>query len=327
MPCARSPPLLPALPSRSARFTIAYAQDDYPSRPIRLVVPVAAGGGTDMVGRVLAEHLSSKLGQPVTVENRPGAGSLIGIDSVAKSAADGYTLILALSDGFTIMPSMKKDVPYDPVKSFTLIGLAARTPFSYSVSNEVPAKNLRELVDHAKKNPGKLKWAVSGSYSTSDLATELLKVTQGLEYISVPYRGGALAIADVVSARVDGLTVSPLLAAPQASAGKLKILAQTGPTRVAMIPGRADGGGIRLRRSRGRCLVRPRGAGQAAARRDGEALERARVISMATRPSTSALRPPGSKPPRCPPAEFSAYITSELAKWRDVVVKAGIPIQ
>ena len=122
------------------------------------------------------------------------------------------------------------------MKSFTLIGLAARTPFSYSVSNEIPAKNLRELVDYAKKNPGKLKWAVSGSYSTSDLATELLKVTQGLEYISVPYRGGALAIADVVAARVDGLTVSPLLAAPQASAGKLKILAQTGPTRVAMIP-------------------------------------------------------------------------------------------
>jgi tripartite-type tricarboxylate transporter receptor subunit TctC len=215
---------------------LAHAQDDYPSRPIRLVVPVAAGGGTDMVGRVLAEHLSSKLGQPVTVENRPGAGSLIGIDSVAKSAADGYTLILALSDGFTIMPSMKKEVPYDPVKSFTLIGLAARTPFSYSVSNDVPAKNLRELVDYAKKNSGKLKWAVSGSYSTSDLATELLKVTQGLEYISVPYRGGALALADVVSARVDGLTVSPPLAAPQASAGKLKILAQTGPTRVAMIP-------------------------------------------------------------------------------------------
>jgi tripartite-type tricarboxylate transporter receptor subunit TctC len=213
----------------------AHAQDNYPSRPIRLVVPVAAGGGTDMIGRVLAEHLSTKLGQPVTVENRPGAGSLIGIESVAKSAPDGYTLILALSDGFTILPSMKKDVPYDPVKSFTLIGLAARTPFTYSVSNEIPAKNLRELVDHAKKNPGKLKWAVSGTNSTSDLATELLKVTQGLEYISVPYRGGALAIADVVSARVDGLTVSPLLAAPQASAGKMKILAQTGPTRVAMI--------------------------------------------------------------------------------------------
>ena len=100
----------------------------------------------------------------------------------------------------------------------------------------MPAKNLRELVDHAKKNPGKLKWAVSGSYSTSDLATELLKVTQGLEFVSVPYRGGSLAIADVVSARVDGLTVSPLLAAPQASTGKLKILAQTGPKRVAMIP-------------------------------------------------------------------------------------------
>ena len=259
---------------------IAAAQDgDYPSRPIRLVVPVAAGGGTDMVGRVLAEHLSSKLGQPVAVENRPGAGSLIGLDTVAKAPADGYTLVLALSDGMTILPSMKKDVPYDSVKSFTLIGLAARTPFSYSVSNEIPAKNLRELVDYAKQNPGKLKWAVSGSYSTSDLATELLKVTQGLEYISVPYRGGALAIADVVAARVDGLTVSPLLAAPQASAGKLKILAQTGPTRVAMIPDVPTAQEFGVRRSRGRGVVRPCRPGQSAAGGDCQALGRAVVIS------------------------------------------------
>ena len=304
---------------------LAHAQDDYPSRPIRLVVPVAAGGGTDMVGRVLAEHLSSKLGQPVTVENRPGAGSLIGIDSVAKSAADGYTLILALSDGFTIMPSMKKEVPYDPVKSFTLIGLAARTPFSYSVSNDVPAKNLRELVDYAKKNSGKLKWAVSGSYSTSDLATELLKVTQGLEYISVPYRGGALALADVVSARVDGLTVSPLLAAPQASAGKLKILAQTGPTRVAMIPDVPTALESGFGGSGGRRLVWTRGSREPAPAVTAK-LSSALATFHSDRPSTSALLP-GIETAAMPSAEFSAYITSELAKWRDVVVKAGIPLQ
>lgn len=304
----------------------AYAQDDYPSRPIRLVVPVAAGGGTDMVGRVLAEHLSSKLGQPVTVENRPGAGSLIGIDSVAKSAADGYTLILALSDGFTIMPSMKKDVPYDPVKSFTLIGLAARTPFSYSVSNEVPAKNLRELVDHAKKNPGKLKWAVSGSYSTSDLATELLKVTQGLEFVSVPYRGGSLAIADVVSARVDGLTVSPLLAAPQASTGKLKILAQTGPKRVAMIPDvptAVEAGFNDLVVVAWFGLAGPAKLPPAVTAKLANALASFHGDASVNQRFAAA----GIETAAMPAAEFSAYITSELAKWRDVVVKAGIPIQ
>ena len=305
---------------------LAHAQDDYPSRPIRLVVPVAAGGGTDMVGRVLAEHLSSKLGQPVTVENRPGAGSLIGIDSVAKSAADGYTLILALSDGFTIMPSMKKEVPYDPVKSFTLIGLAARTPFSYSVSNDVPAKNLRELVDYAKKNSGKLKWAVSGSYSTSDLATELLKVTQGLEYISVPYRGGALALADVVSARVDGLTVSPLLAAPQASAGNLKILAQTGPTRVAMIPDvptALESGFADLVVVAWFGLAGPANLPLAVTAKLSSAL-----ATFHSDPSVNQrFAAAGIETAAMPSAEFSAYITSELAKWRDVVVKAGIPLQ
>jgi tripartite-type tricarboxylate transporter receptor subunit TctC len=305
---------------------LAHAQDDYPSRPIRLVVPVAAGGGTDMVGRVLAEHLSSKLGQPVTVENRPGAGSLIGIDSVAKSAADGYTLILALSDGFTIMPSMKKEVPYDPVKSFTLIGLAARTPFSYSVSNDVPAKNLRELVDYAKKNSGKLKWAVSGSYSTSDLATELLKVTQGLEYISVPYRGGALALADVVSARVDGLTVSPLLAAPQASAGKLKILAQTGPTRVAMIPDvptALESGFADLVVVAWFGLAGPANLPLAVTAKLSSAL-----ATFHSDPSVNQrFAATGIETAAMPSTEFAAYITSELAKWRDVVIKAGIPLQ
>jgi len=306
---------------------IAAAQDgDYPSRPIRLVVPVAAGGGTDMVGRVLAEHLSSKLGQPVAVENRPGAGSLIGLDTVAKAPADGYTLVLALSDGMTILPSMKKDVPYDSVKSFTLIGLAARTPFSYSVSNEIPAKNLRELVDYAKQNPGKLKWAVSGSYSTSDLATELLKVTQGLEYISVPYRGGALAIADVVAARVDGLTVSPLLAAPQASAGKLKILAQTGPTRVAMIPDvptaqESGFGDLVVVAWFG--LAGPANLPPAVTARLSAALSSFHGDASVNQRFAAA----GIETSAMPAGEFAAYITSELAKWREVVAKAGIPMQ
>jgi tripartite-type tricarboxylate transporter receptor subunit TctC len=299
---------------------------DYPSRPIHLVVPVAAGGGTDMVGRVLAEHLSSKLGQPVTVENRPGAGSLIGVDSVAKAAPDGYTLVLALSDGFTILPSMKKEVPYDPVKSFTLIGLAARTPFSYSVSNEVPANTLRELVDYAKKNAGKLKWAISGSYSTSDLATELLKVTQGLEYTSVPYRGGALALADVVSARVDGLTVSPLLAAPQAAAGKLKILAQTGPARVPMIadvPTAVEAGFKDLVVVAWFGLAGPANLPPAIAAQLGDALS-----TFHGEPSVNQrFAAAGIETAAMPAAEFAAYITSELAKWRDVVSKAGIPLQ
>lgn len=299
---------------------------EYPTRSIRLVVPVAAGGGTDMVGRVLAEHLSSKLGQSVTVENRPGAGSLIGVDLVAKAPADGYTLVLALSDGFTILPSMKKEVPYDPVKSFTLIGLAARTPFSYSVSNEVPANTLRELINYAKKNAGKLKWAVSGSYSTSDLATELLKVTQGLEFTSVPYRGGALALADVVSARVDGLTVSPLLAAPQAGAGKLKILAQTGPARVPMIanvPTAVETGFKDLVVVAWFGLAGPANLPPAVAAQLSDALS-----TFHSEPSVNQrFAAAGIETAVMPAAEFATYITAELTKWRDVVSKAGIPIQ
>ena len=318
---------MPAFAIAISALHHAYAQDDYPSRPIRLVVPVAAGGGTDMVGRVLAEHLSSKLGQPVTVENRPGAGSLIGIDSVAKSAADGYTLILALSDGFTIMPSMKKDVPYDPVKSFTLIGLAARTPFSYSVSNEVPAKNLRELVDHAKKNPGKLKWAVSGSYSTSDLATELLKVTQGLEFVSVPYRGGCAGDRRCrlrAGRRIDG----------QPAARRA-----TGLDRKAEDPG-ADGTEARRDDSRtSRLRWNPASTdlvvvawfGLAGPAKLPPAVTAKLANALATFHGDASVNQrfaaAGIETAAMPAAEFSAYITSELAKWRDVVVKAGIPIQ
>ncbi len=304
----------------------AAAQGDYPSRPIRLVVPVAAGGGTDMVGRVLAEHLTTALGQTVTVENRPGAGSMIGVDSVAKAPADGYTLLLALSDGFTMLPSLKKDVPYDSVKSFTLIGLAARTPFTFSVSNEVPAKTLGEFVAHAKKNPGKLKWAVSGNYSTSDMATELLKVSQGLELTSVPYRGGALAMSDVVSARVDGLTVSPLLAAPQANGGKIKLLAQTGPTRVPMIkdvPTASEAGFKDVVVVAWFGLAGPANLPPAVTSKLAAAL-----ATFHTQDSVNQrFAASGIETAALPGAEFAAYITAELAKWRDVVKKAGIPVQ
>ena len=206
----------------------------YPSKPIRLIVPFPAGGATDILARALSIKLGEKLGQALIVENRPGAGGTIGLDAAAKSVADGYTLLLATSSTHSIGPAINPKIPYDAVADFTPLGYVATSPNVVLVPNSSPAKSVRELIDYAKKNPGKLNYASSGNGTIVHLTTELFKAMANVYMLHIPYRGTALAIPDLVSGKIDVLFDSLVTGLPHVKDGKLRALAVTSAARTTL---------------------------------------------------------------------------------------------
>jgi tripartite-type tricarboxylate transporter receptor subunit TctC len=207
----------------------------YPSRVIRIVVPFAAGGGSDIVARLVGDRLSKRLQQTVIIENKPGAGAIIGADNVAKSAADGYTLLYATPGPQILNPYLIKSLPYDP-KDFVGVAMLLKSINLMVVSPTVPAKTVRELIDYAKANPGKLNFASSGIGTSSHLAGELFKSMAGIEITHVPYRGNALALQDVLAGTVQISidAISALL--PHARSGGLRALGIAALERSAILP-------------------------------------------------------------------------------------------
>ena len=212
----------------------AWAQP-YPSRIIRIVVPFAPGGGSDIVARLVGDRLSKRLQQTVIIENKPGAGAIIGADSVAKSAPDGYTLLFATPGPQILNPYLVKSLPYDP-KDFAGVATLLKSVNLMVVSPNVPAKTVRELIDYAKANPGKLNFASSGIGTSSHLAGELFKSMAGIEITHVPYRGNALALQDVMAGTVQISidAISALL--PHARSGALRALGVAAPERSVVLP-------------------------------------------------------------------------------------------
>jgi tripartite-type tricarboxylate transporter receptor subunit TctC len=208
----------------------------YPSKPIKLIVPFPAGGATDILARALSQKLGEKLSQPVVVENRPGAGGTIGSDAAAKAAPDGYTLLLATSSTHSIGPAINPKIPYDAFADFTPLGYVATSPNLVLVPNTSPAKTIRELIDYAKKNPGKLNYASSGNGTIVHLTTELFKAMSNTFMVHIPYRGTALAIPDLVSGKVDVLFDSLVTGLPHVKDGKLKALGVTSAMRTPLAP-------------------------------------------------------------------------------------------
>jgi tripartite-type tricarboxylate transporter receptor subunit TctC len=211
------------------------AAQTYPNRPIKLVVPLVAGGPPDVVARVIADALSSRLGQNVVVENRPGAGGTIGTQSVATSAADGYTLLFASTTALSIAPALFKTVPYDPIKSFTPVAGTSVGPMVVVVHPSVPAKTVQELVAHAKANPGKLNYG-AGVASPPHMAWALFNNVTGTNIVYIPYRGMAPAMTDLIAGQVQMMIdgVGPLLSNIQD--GRVRPLAVTGKTRSPDFP-------------------------------------------------------------------------------------------
>jgi tripartite-type tricarboxylate transporter receptor subunit TctC len=215
--------------------TLAQAQD-YPTRPVTLVVPFPPGGGNDAMARIVGEKLGEALGQRIVVENKGGAGGVLGTTSVARATPDGYTLLLGHTGTLGINPFLYKNVTYDPKKDFAPVGLIARIPLVMVVNPSVPAKSVSEFISHAKERPGQLNYASSGVGTGSHLAAELFTAKAGVKLTHVPYRGTAPSITDLIGGRVDvSFSVASSVAA-QVEGGNLRALAVTSDTRSPTLP-------------------------------------------------------------------------------------------
>jgi tripartite-type tricarboxylate transporter receptor subunit TctC len=294
----------------------------YPSRTIRMIVPFAAGGPTDVIARIVAQKLSETWGQQIYAENIPGGGGNTGIAMAARAPADGYT-ILVVSTGFIVNPSLYAKVPYDPIKDFAPITLVASSPNVLSVYPEVPAKSVRELIDLIKASPGKYSFAQPGTGSTPHLAGELFKLRFGLDLVMVPFNGAALAI----NSTLGGHTPIAFTALPPAMAnikdGKLRGLALLSLKRsVALpdLPTMAEAGVPDQESDTLTGMVAPAGTPQAIIERWNS--EIAHVVALPE--VRQRLQDLGFEPVADAPAHFGERIRTEMAKWAKVVHDANI---
>jgi tripartite-type tricarboxylate transporter receptor subunit TctC len=303
----------------------AWAQADYPSRPVRIVVPSPPGGGTDIVARVLAVHFSKTLGQQFYVENKPGAGNMIGIESVARSAPDGYTLLM-VPGTLALNSVLYKKVPYDPIRDFAPITLAATAPMVLVVNNSLPAQSLAEFVALAKRQPGAMSYGTAGIGTVPHLCMELLKSMAGIDLVHVPYKGTAPAIADVIGGQIAAMFSTALTARPHIDSGRVRALAVSGTQRVQAMPNVppvAEAGVPGYAAMQWYGLLAPAGTPQPIiARLNAEAARSLRSAEMRERLAIDGAEPQGSTP-----EEFGVLIRSELEKWRRVTRAAGIEPQ
>jgi tripartite-type tricarboxylate transporter receptor subunit TctC len=216
-------------------FLLGHSHAQFPSKPVKVVLPFPPGGPTDVVGRLLAQKLTEHAGQNFLIENRAGGNATIGANEVAKSAADGYTLLFNASI-FTITPFLSKNVPYDVQKDFTPIALVAKGPLAVAVSSSLAVNNVKDLVTYAKANPAKLAFAIGSVGSAGHLGTELLKRTAGIDILIVPYKGSTPAYQDLLGGQIQGFLDPVLGAQPHWKAGKLKVLAVTSLKRLPSAP-------------------------------------------------------------------------------------------
>jgi tripartite-type tricarboxylate transporter receptor subunit TctC len=218
-----------------ALASFAHAQP-FPARSVRIVVPTSAGGATDTFARALAPQLADAWGQPVVIENRPGANQIIGSEAVSKSAPDGYTLLVSEASSFVMNPHLYKKLPYDALGGFTPITALVRFPWVLAVHVSVPADTFQELVAFAKANPGKLAYGSFGLGSSGHISVDYLKRLLGLDIVHVPYKGGGPAVADLLSGQISMMMVTPLLVEPHARAGRLKLVAAATARRIGRLP-------------------------------------------------------------------------------------------
>ena len=210
------------------------AADDYPSRPIRIIVPYAPGGGADTVARIVARRVSDTIGQPIVVENKGGAGAILGTDQVAKAEPDGYTLLLGQSGPISINPAVYKDLRYDPVKDFAPVTMTTAYPYILVVNAKLPARSLPEFVALAKSQPGAMNYGTTGIGAANHLVAELFNGKAGLKMTHIPYRGTALAVGDLVAGQVTMVFGDPISVLPHMQSGSLRALAVTSLQRSAV---------------------------------------------------------------------------------------------
>lgn len=301
------------------------ADSAYPTRPVKIVVPFPQGGGPDLLARVLSQKLSEALGQPFPVDTRAGAAGNIGTELVAKSAPDGYTLLLGADAPFTITPHLYSSLSYDPLNDFAPITLAATTPLYMLANSQFPANSVRELIALAKASPGKYNFASSGNGSQHHLAIELFNTMAGIKLVHVPYKGFGPAVVDVVSGRIELVFGSVPAALPYIKSGKLKVLGITGASRFSGTPdvptiGESGLPGYDIIAWFG-LLVPARTPHSVTAKLHQEIVKALRLKEVADR-----FSPIGIDIVASTPAEFSARIRADFAKWGKVAKDSGIKL-
>ena len=295
----------------------------YPSKPIKIVVTFAPGGGADFVARVVAAKLGDALGQSVVVENRAGAGGGIGAEAVAKSPADGHTLLLGAAGTMTILPNLQEKVPFDSVKDFVPIGLVGSSPFVLALTPSVRANSVAELTALAKSNPGKLNYGSSGNGGAPHLAGELYKSTAGMDIVHVPYKGLSPAITDLLGGQLQILFADVGLVAPHLKAGKLKGIAVTGRTRSSVLPElptMIEAGVSNYQAGTWYGILAPAGTPPAVVARINAELQKI-VASpeIETQFAAQGIEPAGGTP-----EQFAALIRDDSAKWGKLIKAANI---
>lgn len=294
----------------------------YPDKPVRIIVPLAAGGGVDIVTRALTGKLGEYFPQPFVVENRPGAFTNIGSTAAANSAPDGYTLLMA-SPANTVNGSLYTDLPYDMLEDFTGVSRIAYGPLVLVVNPEVPAKSVPELIALAKSQPGKLSYASSGNGSSQHLAGELLRVTAGIETTHVSYKGGAPAITDLIGGRITFMMTNTLEVLPHIKAGRLRALATAGRNRSHVlpdIPTFAEVGYPDFEATVWWGVVAPAGTPKEVVSKLNEKI----VQAMETPELQDRFKGMGAEIVASSPEEFNEFLETEVEKWAKVIKTAGI---
>jgi tripartite-type tricarboxylate transporter receptor subunit TctC len=300
--------------------------DDYPSRPIRLIVPYAPGGGADSVGRVVAKRASETIGQPIVIENRAGAGSIIGTDMVAKADPDGYTLLLGQSGPISINPAVYKDLRYDPVKDFAPITMTTAYPYILVVNTKSPAKSLQELVALAKSKPGTLNYGTTGIGAANHLVTELFSSKAGLKMTHVPYRGTALAVADLIGGPVDLVFGDPISVLSHLQGGTLRALAVSSKQRSPVapdVPTISEGGYPGFDAIAWHGILAPaRTPESIVAKLNAEIVKALRDPETKALLTSQAMQTVGNSPD-----EFAAFIKQDIAIWKAVATEADVSVK
>jgi tripartite-type tricarboxylate transporter receptor subunit TctC len=303
-----------------------HAADPYPNRPVRMIVPFNAGGATDIIARIVSQKLSESLGQNVFVDNRPGANGVIGTEVVARSLPDGYTLLMVTAGTHAINSSLYKDIAYDPVKDFVHINFVATAPNVLIVNNSVPANDIKALIELAKEKPGQLTYGSAGLGSTLHLAGALFEEMAGVHLTHVPYKGGSQAMTDLLGERLTMMFDSISSAVPRIKQGNVRPLGVTSAKRSAAlpeVPTIAEAGVPGYEATAWFGVV-------AAANTPKEIVNKlnAAINKVLENPDVrEKLLALGTEPVGGTPEQFAAHVKKEVAKWRKVVIEAGLKAQ
>jgi tripartite-type tricarboxylate transporter receptor subunit TctC len=303
----------------------AFAQQDYPNRPIRMIVPYPPGGPTDIMGRLTSEVLTKRLGQNVVVDNRGGAATVIGAEMAAHSPADGYTVLVSSETTFAVTPALKDKLPYDPQRDFAPISQLTTQPYVLAVNPSVPASSVAQLIAYAKANPGKLTYGSAGTGGANHLAGEMFKHAAGIDTVHVPYKGNGPAIADLIGGQITYMLGSISSLYPHATTKKLRLIAVAAAKRSASVPDIptfAEGGLPGYEVSGWNCMVASRGTPPQIVKR-----LHAEIVAGFKQPDVlERLRKQSIEPVAGTPEQLAAFMRNELARYRKLIKAVGLTV-